>query len=605
MRDKVFISYSHLDDKDFNEFEKHLRAAKLQHLFDVWDDNRIPPGTEWEEAILRALGEARVGLLLVSGNFLASRFIQEIELRKIFEAAQQRQLSVFWVPLSASMFKTVGLDKWQAAPGCTPEHPLDSLSESEKQRAIVAVCNAITEEMGPLPSMTWHDRNDLKERVTRTVGDKYSELTELSAGSSSICYKARDTTADRDVVVKALVGSRLRPDGNDDLRERAKIAKNLVHRAYIRIYEDFIKSDPYCVVTEYVDRFDLGQFPRGPDGKVAARHIHRILLDLARALTEAHDHDHLHEGLIPSNVHIERKTYRPRISAFRFLTIGPPPTGLWGTFLVNHETLRYLSPEQFDGYPRTKATDQYALGLIGYELLSGQPLPLVSRPADFLDRPKLYSQLERDVAWTTRAPDLAAVISRMLRIDPAERWKSMAQTAAELEDVEVESPQDAARHLARKSYRAFQARDRAHELYRRFYQKLFKEVPEVQALFRPEDESRMSRQYNALNQALRVLLDYDPASPGVSNEIAAMAAHHKQYGLNDCHINAFEAALFFALEDGGATDVETLDAWRTVLAPGLLHMRRALCGTEPVHAASIIDDSATLGAIGEDEMLHD
>jgi serine/threonine protein kinase len=452
--------------------------------------------------------------------------------------------------------------------------------------------------------MTRDDRNDLKARVATTVGDNYRNLTELGAGSSSICYKARDCEAERDVVVKALVESRLRPDRNDDLRERVKIAKNLVHRAYIRIHEDFIKATPYCIVTEYVDGFDLCQLPRGPDEKVAVRDVHRILLDLARALAEAHAHGHLHEGLLPSNVHIERHTHRPRISAFRFLTIGPPPTGLWGTFLVNHETCTYLSPEQFDGLPRTVATDQYALGLIGYELLSGEPLRRVSCPADFVDRRRVYSELEQPGAWTARAPDLGAVISRMLRIDPAERWKSMAQVAAELEDVEVQSAQDAARHLARKSYRAFQARDRAHALYGCFYQKLFDEVPEAEPLFQSKDESRMARQYRALNEALRVLLDYDPASQSAADEIAAMAGRHRQYGLNDGHIDAFEAALWFALQEGGVTEAETL-AWRTALAPGLLHMRRALCSDQPVRAARIIDDGATRAPSDEEAMLHD
>jgi serine/threonine protein kinase len=604
MRDKVFISYSHLDETDFKEFEKHLSPARLDHVFDVWHDQRIPPGEDWEKAIRAALDQARVGLLLVSGNFLASKFIEEVELKTLFQAAQGSELSLFWVPLSASMFKRAGLGQWQAAPGCDPDHPLDSLSNSEKQKTIVGVCEAIAEKMGSLSSMTRDDRNDLKARVATTVGDNYRNLTELGAGSSSICYKARDWEAERDVVVKALVESRLRPDRNDDLRERVKIAKNLVHRAYIRIHEDFIKATPYCIVTEYVDGFDLCQLPRGPDEKVAVRDVHRILLDLARALAEAHAHGHLHEGLLPSNVHIERHTHRPRISAFRFLTIGPPPTGLWGTFLVNHETCTYLSPEQFDGLPRTVATDQYALGLIGYELLSGEPLRRVSCPADFVDRRRVYSELEQPGAWTARAPDLGAVISRMLRIDPAERWKSMAQVAAELEDVEVQSAQDAARHLARKSYRAFQARDRAHALYGCFYQKLFDEVPEAEPLFQSKDESRMARQYRALNEALRVLLDYDPASQSAADEIAAMAGRHRQYGLNDGHIDAFEAALWFALQEGGVTEAETL-AWRTALAPGLLHMRRALRGEAPVRAARIIDDGATRAPSDEEAMLHD
>jgi serine/threonine protein kinase len=599
MRDKVFISYSHQDQKDFDEFEKHFSPAKLQHLFTVWSDKQIEHGTKWEPEIRKALNEARVGLLLVSANFLASRFIQEVELREILQAAEASELKLFWVPLSAAMFDRVGLKQWEAAPGCTPDHPLNSLSEHERQKAIVAVCSAIYDCMGTLPSLTTGDRDDLKDRVKNAIGDGYAGLVELAAGSSSICYKAYDTAVGRDVVVKALVGSRLRPDDNDDLRERARIAKRLTERAYIRLHEDFIKTDPYCIVTEYVDGYSLDQLPRDGSGVVAPGRVREILLDLACALAEAHEHNVLHEGLIPSNVHIDRKTLRPRISAFRFLTVGPS-TGLWGTFLVNRESCTYLSPEQFQGCPRTQATDQYALGLIGYELLSGKPLPPVRWPADFVDRPTLFAELEQNGAWIQRAPDLAGVIVRMLQVDPRLRWASMAQAAKELADVVVESPLDAARHQVRMSYRGFQARDQVAQLYQRFYRALFDEVPEVKQWFRGHDDSGMTRQYNALNQALKVLLDFDPTLQSGADEIAAIAAYHQRYGLEHRHLDAFERALFSALRGTGAS-VATLEAWRTVLAPGFLHVRRALCGAEPLQPPAAV--AASL--LGDDAMLRD
>src|SRR5262249_54027463 len=149
--------------------------------------------------------------------------------------------------------------------------------------------------------------------------------------------------------------------------------------------------------------------------------------------------------------------------------------------------------------------------LIGYELLSGQPIERVNRPADFVHRPEFFARLEQSGDWMARAPALAGIISRMLRVDPAQRWNSMAEVTELLERGVVEdSPEEAARRQVLASYSTFQARDRAHQLYADFYRRLFHAMPDVQRLFASTD---MSRQYNALNRALKALLDYDRHAP--------------------------------------------------------------------------------------------
>jgi hemoglobin-like flavoprotein len=276
---------------------------------------------------------------------------------------------------------------------------------------------------------------------------------------------------------------------------------------------------------------------------------------------------------VPSNVHIDRITGRMRISAFRFLNIGHS-TGRWGTFLINHETCTYLSPEQFDGCNRSKASDQYALGLLGYELLSGQPIERVTRPADFVHRPEFFTRLEQSGPWVDRAPALAGVILRMLRVDPDERWPSMAEAAKMLEEVNVEdSPHEVAHRRVQDSYSTFQAADRADKLYKSFYASLFAAVPDARRMFVHTD---WSRQYNAINQALKLLLDYDAGSQSAAEAIGTVALKHQQYGLGERELRAFEDALLHALRSCGECKPETLEAWRMMLAPGFQHMRGAL-----------------------------
>src|SRR5581483_5125109 len=177
-------------------------------------------------------------------------------------------------------------------------------------------------------------------------------------------YKARSHALDRTVVVKTLVTSRLQPSMQDEFRQRIEIASKLTDPTYIQVHDAFLDREPYCVVTEYVEGACLDHYVE-TTRPIPANRVRAMLLNLARALSNAHEYDFLHEGLMPSNVHIDRQG-RPRISAFRFLNIGPQ-AGFWGTFLVNHETCTYMSPEQFEGQVRSKASDQYGLGLLGYE----------------------------------------------------------------------------------------------------------------------------------------------------------------------------------------------------------------------------------------------
>jgi serine/threonine protein kinase len=590
MRDLVFISYSHKDTAIFEAFKKNLHPAESKGLLSVWNDTLIKPGTRWAAQIREALAKARVALLLVSADFLDSAFIRDEELRVLLAAAERGELLLYWVPIAPAMFETAGLDQWQAAPGCTPGRPLSRMTRPKREQVIVNVCRAVLDEMGRLPSITRTGRDDLRRRVGETVGAKYQDLEEIGTGSSSIVYKAVGPHG-QPFVIKALAASLWEPSGEDDICRRAALARQLTHPAYIDLYDEFLDRDPCCVVTEYVDGISLDRYRESCGGRIAPRRVQRMLLTLAQALAEAHDLNLLHEGLLPSNVHIDRITGRTRISAFRFLDIGPS-TGMWGTFLINHETCTYLSPEQFEGRNRSKASDQYALGLLGYELLSGQPIDRVTRPADFVHRQEFFARLEQSGPWTDRAPALAGVVLRMLRVDPDERWRSMAEAAKMLEDVNVEdSPHETARRRVQDSYSTFQAADRSDRLYKSFYTRLFASVPEARRMFARTD---WSRQYNAVNRALKLLLDYDAGSQRAAEEIGGVALKHQQFGLGERELRAFQDALLHALRSCGECKPETVEAWRMILAPGFQHMRGALRAQRPIRPVGDAPAKTTL-----------
>src|SRR5262245_30611140 len=143
-RSKIFISYSRRDRKWLEEIKQFLTPL-IRERVDEWDDSRIPPGTKWFDEIQRGLDSAKVAVLLVSQSFLASDFITGHELPQLLEAGRRGELTVIWVPVSASSFRHTQVAELQAV--VDPNKPLDTLTSARRKQALVTVAEAIVQAM--------------------------------------------------------------------------------------------------------------------------------------------------------------------------------------------------------------------------------------------------------------------------------------------------------------------------------------------------------------------------------------------------------------------------------------------------------------------------
>ncbi|OJT25555.1 hypothetical protein BO221_06695 [Archangium sp. Cb G35] len=140
-RDQVFISYSRKDKKWLERLQTHLKPRIRNGKVHVWSDDRIQAGDEWRKEIERALARARVAVLLVSPDFVASDFIARNELHPLLEAAKREGVRILWVPVKTAAFQEANLDMYQGV--LDPARPLNRRHHAYVDEAMEEICNAI------------------------------------------------------------------------------------------------------------------------------------------------------------------------------------------------------------------------------------------------------------------------------------------------------------------------------------------------------------------------------------------------------------------------------------------------------------------------------
>ena len=280
--------------------------------------------------------------------------------------------------------------------------------------------------------------------------------------------------------VKVFVASELDDWARRAFMESVERAVELESPAFIDVLEHYMDEPPECLVTEFIDGEQLSEFLyRHPTG-APLRLVKGILLDLCAGIEEAHARGWQRGEICPSDVLIER-TGAARLSPVDFSNIQREQAQLAGDFLVDRESMAFMTPERFFGDQRTEFTDQYSLGLIATELLGGARLPRVVSPSDLERKRTLFAELESGRGeWARRSPEFAGVVSRMLRVDPEARWPSMRDVRHYLREIEVmESREEANRKRTKAAYLRIQAGGVAgeREFFEKFYANLFALLP--------------------------------------------------------------------------------------------------------------------------------
>jgi hypothetical protein len=149
-RTKVFVSYSHQDGEWLKRLRVHLKPLERRYGLDVWADTNIKPGSQWRDEIKRGLETARVAVLLVSADFIASDFISSNELPPLLRAAEEEGTLILPVILSPSMFSRMDeLARFQTVND--PSMPLVDLDRGDQEAVLVKLTEEIESAFGFVP----------------------------------------------------------------------------------------------------------------------------------------------------------------------------------------------------------------------------------------------------------------------------------------------------------------------------------------------------------------------------------------------------------------------------------------------------------------------
>ncbi len=268
----------------------------------------------------------------------------------------------------------------------------------------------------------------------RKIG-RYQIDAEIGRGGMGVVYRGLDPAIGRVIAIKTISFEDASQDPAESLRLRerlfreARLAGMLSHTNIVRVYDVTEEADIAYVFMEFVNgpTFDcvLGAERLPPKEALLG-----ILRQAATALDYAHAKGIVHRDIKPSNILIDEDGIA-KIADFGVAKIMSEHRTISGVLLG---TPSYMSPEQVQGHPLAGSSDQFSLGVIAYEVLTGL------KPFEAENLTALLTKICREdfpplsAVNMTLPPMVESVFQRVLAKDPTWRYPTCAEFIRELEE---------------------------------------------------------------------------------------------------------------------------------------------------------------------------
>lgn len=200
------------------------------------------------------------------------------------------------------------------------------------------------------------------------LNNRYEIIRPVGSGGMAEVFLAHDNLLDRNVAVKMLRDQFLADkELLEQFRREAKSAARLIHPYIINIYDVVSEGDIQYIIMEYVDGVTLKEYLK--EHKLPLNAVLEIAVRLADALQHAHSRNIIHCDIKPQNILID-KYLNPKITDFGIAKMISNQTTVYTAAVMG--SVHYISPEQAVGGKITASSDVYSLGVVLFEMLTGQ-----------------------------------------------------------------------------------------------------------------------------------------------------------------------------------------------------------------------------------------
>ena len=262
------------------------------------------------------------------------------------------------------------------------------------------------------------------------INDRYQIIRSIGEGGMANVYLAHDLILDRDVAVKILRG-----DLSDDekfvrrFQREAIAASSLSHPNIVEMYDVGEDDGKYYIVMEYVDGKTLKSLIK-KRGALTLPEVIDIMLQLTSAIACAHDSNIIHRDIKPQNVLIKEDGI-VKITDFG-IAMALNSNELTQTNTVMG-SVHYLPPEQANGRGATVKSDIYSLGIVMYELLTGE-IPFKGDNAVEIAIKQMKNQIPSVCAINDQIPQsVENIILKACAKNPKNRYNNVLEMYKDIE----------------------------------------------------------------------------------------------------------------------------------------------------------------------------
>ena len=200
------------------------------------------------------------------------------------------------------------------------------------------------------------------------LNNRYEIIRPVGSGGMAEVFLAHDNLLDRNVAVKMLRDQFLADkELLEQFRREAKSAARLIHPYIINIYDVVSEGDIQYIIMEYVDGVTLKEYLK--EHNLPLNAVLEIAVRLADALQHAHSRNIIHCDIKPQNILIDNYL-NPKITDFGIAKMISNQTTVYTAAVMG--SVHYISPEQAVGGKITASSDVYSLGVVLFEMLTGQ-----------------------------------------------------------------------------------------------------------------------------------------------------------------------------------------------------------------------------------------